>query len=85
MLILVSVVQPGVDSEAIVHWDKAYELEPTTISCLFSKAEMFAATGQTDRAIAQYEDILSWLEEHGYNMELEGVYPRRRMEELRNR
>ena len=70
--------------EAILHWDKAYKAEPTSILCLFSKAEMFASIGQPDKAIEQFEDILVWLEEHGYNMDLEGVYPRRRIKELRS-
>ena len=69
--------------EAVVHWDKAYEVMPTSISCLFSKAEMFASIGETDKAITQFEEILTWLEEHGYNMELEGIHPRRRIEELK--
>lgn len=68
--------------EAISHWDKAYAAEPSCISCLFSKAEMFASIGQKDRAISQYEEILAWLESHGYNMDLEGVYPRQRIREI---
>lgn len=35
-------------------------------------------------AIKQYEEIMEWLEVHGYNMELEGVYPCRRIEELKS-
>lgn len=76
--------QKGQYDEAIVHWDKAYELNPLSISCLFSKAEMFASIGENDKAIAQFEEILVWLEEHGYNMDEEGKHPRRRIEQLRN-
>lgn len=68
--------------EAVIHWDKAFEKEPASISCLFSKAEMFASIGENDKAVAQFEEILSWLEDRGYNMELEGVYPRKRIAEL---
>lgn len=68
--------------EAIEHWTRAYELDPTCISCLFSKAEMFAKNGQKEKAVAQYEEILRWLEENGYNMELEGEYPRQRIAEI---
>ena len=46
----------------MIHWDKAFELEPTSISCLFSKAEMYAVIGENDKAIAQYKEILGWLE-----------------------
>lgn len=67
--------------DAIVYWDRISK-DSTSISHLFSKAEMFAKIGEKERAILQYEEILGWLEEHGYNMELEGVFPRRRIEEL---
>ena len=68
---------------AIAHWDKAFELDPSCISCLFSKAEMFAAIGENEKAIAEFENILAWLESNGYNMKQEGIYPRRRIEQLR--
>jgi len=75
--------QLGRCEEAVIHWDKAYELDPTCISCKFSKAEMFAANGENDRAIAQFEEILDWLTNRGYNMELEAAYPLSRIEQLR--
>ena len=68
--------------EAIVYWDRVSK-DPTSISHLFSKAEMLAKIGKKERAIKQYEEILEWLEDQGYNMELEGAYPRRRIEELK--
>lgn len=67
--------------EAIVFWDRI-PADSTSISHLFSKAEMFAGIGEKEKAIRQFEEILVWLEEHGYNMELEGVHPRRRIAEL---
>ena len=67
--------------ESVRYWDSIPK-DSTSISHLFSKAEMFAFNGEKERAIGQYEEILNWLEEHGYNMELEGVYPRRRIAEL---
>ena len=67
--------------EAIDYWDRVPENQHS-ISHLFSKAEMFARIGEKKMAIKQYEEILIWLEEHGYNMELESVYPRRRIAEL---
>lgn len=72
----------GYYEEAVIHWDKAFELEPTSISCLFSKAEMYAVIGENDKEIAQYKEILGWLEGQGYNMDIEGQYPRKRIEEL---
>ena len=53
------------------------------LSCLFSKAGMYTNIGEKEKAIAQYEGILQWLEAHGYNMELEGAYPRGMIEKLK--
>ncbi len=69
--------------EAISYWDKISK-DSTSISHLFSKAEMYAAMGEKDKAIKQFEEILVWLEEHGYNMELESVYPLQRIEQIKN-
>lgn len=71
--------------EAVSCWDRAYANDSSQISCLFSKAELYASTGRTEAAIQQFEEILAWLESHGYNMELEGAHPRRRIQELRGR
>lgn len=62
--------QLGKYEEAVRHWDKAYACDPSQIACLFSKAEMYASTGRTGEAIRQFEEILAWLEAHGYNMQL---------------
>ena len=74
--------QLGKYEEAVRHWDKAYACDPSQIACLFSKAEMYASIGRTEAAVRQFEEILAWLETHGYNMQLEGVHPRRRIQEL---
>jgi len=86
--------QLGVTAQAVSKWEQGItspdiSLLPhlaacfgVTIDCLFSKAEMFASIGQKDQAISQYEEILAWLESHGYNMDLEGVYPRQRIREI---
>ncbi|MDE7183163.1 MAG: helix-turn-helix domain-containing protein [Lachnospiraceae bacterium] len=73
----------GKYEDAILYWDKSYTCDSSQISCLFSKAEMFASIGRTEEAIKQFEEILIWLNDHGYNMELEGAHPRRRICELR--
>lgn len=75
--------QTGECEKALSCWDRAYANDSTQISCLFSKAELYASMGRTEDAIGQYEEILAWLEAHGYNMELEGAHPRRRIQELR--
>lgn len=43
---------------------------------------MYASIGRTGEAIRQFEEILAWLEGHGYNTQLEGIHPRRRIQEL---
>ena len=68
--------------EARLHWDRAYEIDPSQISCLFSMAEAFAAAGRKEEAIITFRRILRWLEENGYNPAIEGEYPRRRIQEL---
>ena len=68
---------------AVAHWDKAFELDRSCISCLFSKAEMYADIGEVGKAITEYENILVWLEGNGYNIKLEGIHPHRRIEQLR--
>ncbi len=73
----------GQYDQALSYWDRAYARDSSQISCLFSKAELYASLGQTQEAIGQFEEILAWLEGHGYNMELEGAHPRRRIQELR--
>ena len=67
--------------DAVSYWDRIPK-DSTSISHLFSKAEMYASIGENEKAIKQYEAILSWLEERGYNMELEGEYPRKKIAEL---
>ena len=69
--------------EAISYWDKIPK-DSTCISHLYSKAEMYASMGEKEKAIKQFEEILVWLEEHGYNMELESVYPLQRIEQIKN-
>ena len=46
---------------------------------------MLADIGENEKAIKQYEEILEWLKVHGYNLELDGMYPRSRIEELKNK
>ena len=73
----------GKYDDAISHWDRAFACNPTQLSCLFEKADLLEAIGRIDEAIAQYNEILIQLEKLGYNMELEGVYLRQKIEELR--
>ena len=69
--------------EAIGYWDRAYEADSSSISCLFSKAEAYVQMGKAEKAVAQYEEILGWLQARGYDMKLESEHPMRRIEEIR--
>ena len=73
----------GRHDEAIAYWDSVPK-DSSSISHLFAKAELLAGIGKKEGAIKQYEEIMEWLEVHGYNMELESVYPCRRIEELKS-
>lgn len=73
----------GRNNEAIMYWDQIPNDSPS-ISHMFSKADLLASMGENEKAIKQYEEILEWLESHGFNMELESAYPLRRIAELRN-
>lgn len=68
--------------EAVSYWDRAYEADSMSISCWFSKAEAYVKMGRPMEAIGQYRQILSWLEEKGYDMEMESQYPLRRIREI---
>lgn len=73
----------GRHDEAIAYWDSVPK-DSSSISHLFAKVELLAGIGKKEGAIKQYEEIMEWLEVHGYNMELEGVYSCRRIEELKS-
>ena len=67
--------------EAISYYDRISK-DSESISHLFSKAEVLALMGEKEKAIQQFEQILVWLEEKGYNLEVEGQHPRERIADL---
>ncbi len=70
--------------EAISYWDRIkMSKDDLNISHFYSKAEAYVSLGEKEKAIKQFEEILVWLEEHGFNMELESVYPLQRIEEIK--
>jgi transcriptional regulator with XRE-family HTH domain len=58
--------------EAHIYWDKAFEADTGSISCLFSKAGAYEETGEFSKAIGTYQLINDWLARQGYDS-IEGV------------
>ncbi len=67
--------------EAITYWDKAYELDTGSISCLFSKAGAYEETKEFAKAIETYKFINDWLTRQGYDI-AEQEYPNQKIKEL---
>ncbi|MDF2542458.1 MAG: hypothetical protein K0S47_2176 [Herbinix sp.] len=67
--------------EAIEYWDKAYEADTGSISCLFSKAEAYEEMGELTKAIETYQCIKNWLSRQGYDS-MEHEYPNKKIREL---
>lgn len=67
--------------EAHAYWDKAFEADTGSISCLFSKAGAYEDTGKFDKAIETYRRINEWLARQGYDS-IEQEYPNRKIWEL---
>ncbi|MHB1483533.1 MAG: hypothetical protein ACYCYI_02625 [Saccharofermentanales bacterium] len=70
--------------EAFVHWDKAFETDTSSISCLFSKAAAYEEIGQIVKAIETYESINDWLARQGFDL-VDQEYPNQKINELRER
>jgi tetratricopeptide (TPR) repeat protein len=67
--------------EAIAYWDKAYEADTGSISCLFSKAGAYEETKEFAKAIETYKCIKDWLTRQGYDI-AEQEYPNQKIKEL---
>lgn len=67
--------------EAIAYWDKAFEADTGSISCLFSKAEAYQETEDFAKAIETYKCINDWLTRQGYDI-VEQKFPNEKIKEL---
>lgn len=67
--------------EAHKYWDRAFEADTGSISCLFSKAGAYEETGEFSKAIETYRFINDWLACQGYD-DAEQEYPNRKIKEL---
>lgn len=67
--------------EAHAHWDKAFEADTGSISCLFSKAWAYEETGEYEKAIETFQRINDWLARQGYDS-IEQEYPNQKIREL---
>jgi len=78
--------------EILIDYKKWTEEEPENVTAISAyawalqrmgrKAEALALLGENAKAIKQFEEILVWFEEHGYDAEIEGKHPRKRIAEL---
>ena len=67
--------------EALVYWDKAFEADTGSISCLFSKAAAYEEMGEITKAIKTYESINDWLARQGNGFG-DQEYPNQKIKEL---
>ena len=67
--------------EAHIYWDKAFEADTSSVSCLFSKAGAYEETGEFSEAIGTYQSINDWLARQGYDI-IEQEYPNQKIIEL---
>lgn len=67
--------------EAIEYWDKAFEADTGSISCLFSKAKAYEEMKEFAKAIETYQCINNWLTRQGYDI-IEHEYPNQKIREL---
>jgi tetratricopeptide (TPR) repeat protein len=66
---------------ALADWRRAFELDPETLSGVYSSAFLLERVGRVDEAIRAWEHILAWAEEHGYKSD--AAWPRQELERLR--
>lgn len=68
---------------AIECWDKSIEIDVSFTAALWSKANCFEELHEYEKACEIWEEIISWYEEKGYEIEAED--PKRRLEECKRR
>lgn len=69
--------------EAFSYWNKAFKLDSSYCTCLYSKAEAYEALGEINQAIEEYQGILKWNERQGFTGEAENRLANERLGALR--
>lgn len=73
----------GSYEEALACWDKAFALDSEMAAVLWSKGFCYEELGEYQKAYKVWNSLVAWLEERGYEAEVEE--PRRLAERCRNR
>ena len=66
--------------EALEHWACAHELDPDTLSSIYSSAFLLEHEGRLREAAETWRYIVEWCEGHGYT--LDSAWPKRQLERL---
>ncbi|MDF2686540.1 MAG: TPR-domain containing protein [Clostridia bacterium] len=69
--------------EAIKLYDKSLALDNNDAGSLYGKACLYMDTNRNKEAITAWEDVVTWLEAHGYSVETD--WPKREIEKLKNK
>ncbi len=69
--------------KAIECWDKSIAIDVSFTAALWSKADCLEEMGEYEKACAVWEEIISWYEKKGYEVEMEE--PKRRLHECKRK
>lgn len=68
--------------DAIKYWDRAFQLNPSFVDCLFSKAYAYEQLGQYKDAIGAHRGIMNWLQAWGADIGVETAFSETKIQEL---
>lgn len=71
----------GCEDDALTAWQRAFERESDHVDPLYSRAFLLERLGRHEEAAAEWEAIIDWLLERGY--EIEAEWPKRERARLR--
>ena len=71
----------GRPEEALATWERVSELDDESISPRYSRAFLLERLGRLTDAAREWETIIAWLREHGYDIQAE--WPERELAQLR--
>jgi tetratricopeptide (TPR) repeat protein len=70
----------GQEDEALATWERVFELDGERISARYSRAFLLERLGRFTDAVAEWEAIIAWLRERGYDIQAE--WPERELARL---
>lgn len=60
----------GKYDDAIAYWDKSFKTDSEIPDNLFSKAFLYQELGKKEKAIEMWREIISWLEQRGFDVDV---------------